>query len=173
MRNLILDVLKWALRILTMVTVIAPLCLAFTIYHDNLSALIMPKFDIAEIKMPDVKYISYNVTSSKTLLVTFNFTNPYDATLTVKCFSGKAFCYEHKAFLGNFSLAEGSVILPPRKFISLTFLLNYTDDGKKHLKSYHDGEEYIYVDLEFNVDIQGIILQGNYTNFGPIPSVDG
>ncbi|MBS7654100.1 hypothetical protein KEJ43_03400 [Candidatus Bathyarchaeota archaeon] len=131
----------------------------------------MPKFDIAEIEMPDVKYISYNITLSKTLLITFNFTNPYNAALTVKSFSGRAFCYEHKVFLGNFSLAEESVILPPRKSIALTLLLNYTDDGKRHLKDYHHEEEYVYVDLEFKIDIQGVILQGNYTNFGPVPSV--
>ncbi|MBS7634388.1 hypothetical protein KEJ34_02670 [Candidatus Bathyarchaeota archaeon] len=131
----------------------------------------MPKFDIAEIEMPDVKYISYNITLSKTLLITFNFTNPYNAALTVKGFSGRVFCYEHKVFLGNFSLTKESVILPPRKSIALTLILNYTDVGKRHLKSYHHEEEYVYVDLGFKIDIQGVTLQGNYTNFGPVPSV--
>ncbi len=168
-----MDVLKWALRFLTAVTVIGPLCLAFAIYHDNLLALVMPKFDIAEIEMLDAEYIRYNITSSKTLFVTFNFTNPYNVALTVREFSGRTFCYEHKVFLGNFSLTEESVILPSRKSAALTLLLNYTDDGKRHIKDYHYEEECIYVDLEFKTNIQGVIFQGNYTNFGPIPSVDG
>jgi hypothetical protein len=171
-----LDVLKWVLRILTAVTVIGPLCLAFTIYHDDLSALIMPRVDavgIAIWEMPDISHVKYNVTSSKTLLITFNFTNPYDSVLTINGFMGRTFCYEHKVFLGNFSLVEKPVSIQSRKSVRLTLLFNYTDDGRKHIKDFHNGEEYIYVDLEFKADVQGVNLHGNYTNFGPIPSLDG
>lgn len=171
-----LDILKWFLRILTAVTVIGPLCLAFTIHHDDLSDLIMPKIDsvgIETLKMPNVRHIGYNVTSSKALLVTFNFTNPYSLVLVINDLSGRALCYEHKEPLGNFSLIEAPVSIPPGKSAVLTLLFNYMDDGRRHIKDYHYGEANIYVDLEFKADVQGVILHGNYTGFGPIPFPDG
>ncbi len=163
-----MDALKTALTLLTVATVIGPLFTAFMIYRDNLSALLVPEIDLGSFGLPILEYVSYTHDPSvKTIYLMINLTNPYNISLKVNSFSGRVLCHEHKAFLGNISLAEKPIIVPPRASVIIALDFNYTDEGERHFLAYHNSTDLMYVDLDFSMNIQGIILYGNYT-VGPI-----
>lgn len=163
-----MDTLKTVLRLLTVITIIAPFSSALIIYRDNLLTLLIPEINLDFFRLPALEYVNYTHDQfMKTIRIMINLTNPYNISLEVNSFSGRVFCHEHKVFLGDISLIGAPIIVPPNTSAILALNFNYTDDGRRHFLVYHNSTNLIYVNLDFSINIQGIFFYGNYT-IGPI-----
>lgn len=160
-----MDALRLLLIILTVATVLGPICYALIIYREDLSSLFMPRIELT-FNAPRIEYVGYEYRYEGGLLkvtITLSITNPYNKVLTIRNITGSVYCHKRGEFLGNISLLE-EVTLQPNKPtpLKMTFTLLGNNESHKNVSS-------LYIDLKnLSIDVQGVIFRIDYENIGPI-----
>lgn len=97
--------------------------------------------------------------ATKTITVTFRFTNPFNLDLKIKSVSADVECAAHGFILGNASLSN-PVELDARATAVINIVFTWTQEAEDHFINRHSGEESIGVKLvNLGIDVSGITVQ--------------
>jgi len=160
-----MDKVRLILILISVAITAGPVSGALIVYRGNLLALLIPPdasrlaTDLSNVS-PNATFVEYGYnTSSRTVTLKINVTNPYSFDLTINSFWAEAECREHHYYLGNVTSNVSQNI--PRNSSALIFaMMIWTQDAENHFQNSHPGESSIFVDLVGSkVDIQGIAVQ--------------
>lgn len=163
-----MDKIRLLLILITLATIAGPVMGIMVLYRNNLMGLVVPP-ELTEIaggtflnngslEPPKFMNSQYDLTS-RTVTLTFNFTNPLNFDLTIKTMSANIECTLHKLPLGHATIKDPVVILPNETAI-ITVLGNWTEDAISHFQSAHADAKSIDVDLVgLKIDVSGINIQ--------------
>lgn len=159
------------LTLITIATIAGPLVGELVIYRDNLSGLIIPP-EInnlmnttggngsllgTPIEVPQIVSSEYDPIS-RTVIFSFNFTNPFNFDLTLRTLTANVVCTQHDFPLGHVALAN-PIPLRGGETVLIPVTGTWTEDAVNHFSIAHAGAQKISVDLTgMNVNISGITL---------------
>jgi len=163
-----MDKIRLFLILFTLTTTLGPVLGVMILYRNNLLGLIAPPA-VAELvsgtfvkegslEPPNLVSSDYDV-KSRTVTLTFNFTNPFNFDLTLKSMSANVECDVHRVPLGVAVLKTPVDVLASETSL-ITVLCTWTQDAISHFQSSHTGAESIDVDLVgLTIDTSGINIQ--------------
>jgi len=163
-----MDKIRLLLTLITLATIAGPVVGVVILYRNNLLGLVVPPevteivsgttFTEESLEPPKLVDSRYDV-ASRTVTLTFNFTNPLKFDLTLKSMSANVECAVHKVPLGDAAL-KNSVNIRAGETALITVLCTWTQDAISHFQSAHAGAKSIDVDLVgLTIDISGINIQ--------------
>ncbi len=174
-----MQLLGLVLILINVVAVAAPVGAVVVIYRDDLTQLVVPP-EIEEITdstltasqsftLPQFVSSTYDV-ATKTVTVTFNFTNPFNLNMTINSVSADVQCNDHKFTLGHASL-NNAVKLDFNETANLTVNFKWTQEAEAHFLAQHAGAKTININLiNVGVDVSGITIETPQTvNIGEVP----
>lgn len=155
----------------------APVLVAVTVYHDNLSYLILPPSALETMQdlqiTPEVTYTGYEVIDpNQSLRFFFEIHNPYNVSISITGVSMQSYCHEHETYIGTACGESLPLGIPPDENGTLSLLLEFTIEGKNDVLGHYNASEDLYLDLKsVNVVIQGVeaSYSGEVLEVGPIP----
>jgi len=163
-----MDKIRLLLILITLATIAGPIVGIMVLYRNNMIGLVVPP-ELTEIvsgtfvndgSLEPPKFVDsqYDL-ASRTVTLTFNFTNPLNFDLTIKSMSANIECTLHKLSLGHATLKD-SVDIPPNQTALITVLGIWTDEAVSHFQSAHTDAKTIDVDLVgLTIDVSGINIQ--------------
>jgi hypothetical protein len=157
------------LILITIVTALGPVAGILVIHRNNLLELVVPP-NVTEIlsgafltdgfEPPGFVGSSYNA-ASRTVTLTFNFTNPFDFDMTINSMTANIECAADGFLLGDAAL-QVKVSLPAGETAPITVAGTWTAAAIDHFQTVHPSAESVDVNLVgLVVDLAGIIVQVN------------
>src|SRR4030066_3334 len=106
------------------------------------------------------QYVSASLDpAGRTVTVVFNFTNPFNGSITIYALSADVQCHAHSFLLGYAELGN-PVDLPPMQTEDITAVFTYTDAAQQHFQSGHAGQSTVNVDLKnITINVSGITVE--------------
>jgi hypothetical protein len=169
-----MDKVRLILTVVSIVIIVVPIVGVVLMYQNNLLGLIIPP-QINDI-MDSLKgggnsgggnnsgnpqivgEPQYNP-ASRTVTLTFQYTNPFSFSVTIKSMSGNILCHVDDFPLGNASLSK-PVSMGAGETAMLTVQGTWTDAAINHFGSVHAGQKTVTVDLvDVAVDVSGVKIQ--------------
>jgi hypothetical protein len=137
-------------------------------YQNNFMGLVMPSFP-ENLEAPSFVESQYDE-ASKTVALTFSFTNPLSSDLTVNSMSGNMECAAHGVSLGVAEL-DSPVKLRPGETKLITLQGTWTNEALAHFQNGHSGETSVDVELtDLSIDIKGMkVHTDQHIPIGEIP----
>jgi len=163
-----MQLLGLVLILINIGAIATPIAGVVIIHSNDLSEIIIPP-EVEEIitntlnteesiQLPQYVSSTYD-TSTKTAKATFNFTNPYEFTLTLYTISADLQCTNHDIPLGHAAL-DDQVQINPEETEELTINFMWTQTAQTHFLNQHANEPNIDIDLEnMQLDISGIDIE--------------
>jgi hypothetical protein len=162
-----MDKIRLLLTLITLAIIVGPVVGIVIVYRNNLLGLVVPP-EVTEIvsgtfvtKKPlEPQFVGseYNITS-RTVTLTFNFSNPFNFDLTINSMSANIECAVHKFLLGHAALND-PINVRVNETAVITILGTWTEDAISHFQTAHAGAESIDVDLVgLTINIKGINIQ--------------
>jgi hypothetical protein len=163
-----LDKIRLILTVITIAINVVPVAGILLVYQDNLLGLVVPSginkianggfITEKPLEPPTFVGSQYNVTS-KTVTLTFQFTNPFNFDVTINSMSAGIQCAEHNFPLGNATL-NSPVNIRANETATMTVLGTWTQDALNHFQKAHAGEQSIDVELVgLTINVNGIDVQ--------------
>jgi hypothetical protein len=140
------------------------------IHRNNLLELVVPPnlseilsgtfFTDGSLEPPKFVGSEYDV-ASRTVTLTFNFTNPFKFDMTINSMTANVECAADNFLLGNAALKQ-PVKLPAGETALITIAGTWTEAAIDHFQTAHPGAENIDVNLvRLIVDLDGVTVQMN------------
>ena len=165
-----MDKIRLLLTLITLAIAVGPLAGVLIVYQNNLLGLIVPPelikimngnfFTEESLQPPKFVGSQYDVTS-RTVTLTFNFTNPFKFDLTINSMSANVECAVHEVLLGHAALGKPITVRASETAV-VTVTCTWTEDATSHFQSAHAGAKSIDVDLVgLTINVKGINIQMN------------
>jgi hypothetical protein len=163
-----MDKIRLFLILITLATTLGPVLGIMILYRNNLLGLFAPP-EVTELvsgtfvkegslEPPKLVSSEYDV-KSRTVTLTFNFTNPFNFDLTLMSMSANVECAVHRVPLGVAVLKTPVNVLASETSL-ITVFCTWTQDATSHFQSAHAGAKSIDVDLVgLAIDTSGINIQ--------------
>ena len=183
-----MQVLGLILILINVGTIVVPIAGVGVIYRNNLQEMIVPpevqqifgdtiktltlsspnnpsnptsdqsNSSNANLELP--KYVSASVNpAGRTVTVVFNFTNPFNISMTIYSLSADVQCHVHSFLLGDAELSE-PVDIPPMQTEDITAVFTYTGAAQQHFQGEHAGQSTVNVDLmNITVNVSGLTFE--------------
>lgn len=177
-----MDKVRLALSLVTIAIIVVPIVGVLIAYQNNLLGLFIPPEvnDIASnlmtgggtnLEPPTVVGEPKYDPTSRTVSLTFQFTNPFNLSITINSMSGSVECAEHNFHLGNATLSNPVSVGAGEK-ATITVLVTWTEEAISHFQTAHAGEKEVDVNLVgLTVDVKGIKIQTNQSIKIPNPTL--
>ena len=106
------------------------------------------------------QYVSASVDpAGRTVTVVFNFTNPFDVSMTIYALSADVQCHAHSFLLGYAELSN-PVEIAPMQTEDIVAVFTYTGAAQQHFQSEHAGQSTVNVDLKnITINVSGITVE--------------
>ncbi|MEM2099095.1 MAG: hypothetical protein QXU99_05045 [Candidatus Bathyarchaeia archaeon] len=172
-----MDKVRLVLAVVTMAITVSPIAGVLLIYRDNLLGLVFPDElrNIINEGIPSSEInegISFSDTlgnislidssydpASRTVVLTFKVTNPFDFAISVSAFSADVHCAAHNMRMGYITLGN-EVQIEAGATSTVTILGRWTEAAVKHFETFHAGERSIDVELTgLNLTVNGVTIQ--------------
>jgi len=165
-----LDKVRLALILITLVIALGPILGVVIIHRNNLLELVVPPnvTDIlngafstdGSLEPPTFVESEYDVVS-RTVSLTFNFTNPFKVGMTINSMTANVECAADNFLLSN-ALLKQPVKLSAGETARITIVGMWTEGALNHFQTAHPGEKTIDVNLVgLVVDFDGIRVEMN------------
>lgn len=163
-----MQILGLVLVLINIGAIATPIAGVVLTHSNDLSEIIIPP-EVEEIisnainteesiKLPQYVSSSYD-TFTKTAQATFNFTNPYEFTLTLNTISADLQCKNHNIPLGYAALTD-QVQINPEETEELTINFMWTQAAQTHFLNEHASKTSIDINLDnMQLDISGIEIE--------------
>jgi hypothetical protein len=156
------------LTLINILVVLGPIAGVLILYRNNLTEIVVPqeaKSVMANLTssenslvMPQLVGSSYDV-ATRTVTVTFNFTNPLDVDLKINELAADVECAAHGYTLGHAGIS-GPVQIRSGETANITVVFTWTQQAETHFMEAHAGAASIDIDLvNLVADVSGITVQ--------------
>jgi hypothetical protein len=106
---------------------------------------------------------------ARTVTAIFNFTNPFNFTISINDISADVQCHAHSFMLGHAAISN-PVDVPPMQTADITVIFAWTVAAQEHFQTAHAGQTSINVDLlNITVNVSGISIETPETYNVDIP----
>jgi len=96
---------------------------------------------------------------AKTVTATFNFTNPFNFSISINDVSADVQCHAHSFMLGHAAISN-AVDLPPMQTADITVVFAWTEVAQEHFLTAHAGQTTVNVDLvNISINVSGISIE--------------
>jgi hypothetical protein len=178
--------------------IVGPIAGVVVVYHSNLQELVVPP-EVQEmvgntinvltssspnnpsnapsnldnpsngnLELPQYLNSSYDAVA-RTVTVIFNFTNPFNFSITINAVSADVQCHAHSFLLGHAAISN-PVEIPPMQTQDITVIFTATEVAQEHIQKEHAGQATVNVDLvNITIDISGISIETPQTYNVDIP----
>ena len=121
-----------------------------------------------DLELPE--YVSASVDpAGKTVTVVFNFTNPFNVSMTIYALSADVQCHAHSVLLGYAELSN-PVEIPPMQTEDIVTVFTYTAAAQQHFQTEHAGQSTVNVDLKnITINVSGITVETPEIDNADIP----
>jgi hypothetical protein len=163
-----MDKVRLLLTLITIAINVVPIVGILLVYQNNLLGLVIPpaineimnatSFTSNSVEPPSFVDSHYDI-ASRTVTLTFKFTNPFNFNVTIISMSADIQCDAHKFPLGTATLSN-PVNIRASETATITVLGVWTQDATNHIQTAHAGAQSIDVELVgITVNVNGINVQ--------------
>jgi hypothetical protein len=190
-----MQILGLILILINVGAIVGPIAGVVIVYRSNLQELVVPP-EVQEIVDQTIKsFTSSNpnnpsgnpdepsggnlalpmyVSSSydpvgRTVTAIFNFTNPFNFSISINEVSADVQCHAHSFMLGHAAM-NNPVEVPPMQTADITVIFAWTEAAQEHFQTAHAGQTTINVDLlNITLNVSGIGIETPETYNVDIP----
>lgn len=156
--------------------IVVPVAGVAIVYRNNLSALVVTPqveritngtfFTEVSFELPKLVNAGFDV-SSQTVILIFNFTNPFNYRLTIKSISADAESAKDNFTLGH-AILSSPVFLNPNETSDFIIAFTLTSDALRYILANYVGVRSIDIELvDVLINVDDIMVQPNEPIFIP------